>query len=442
MSFFDETGTIKIDAARRAASILISMIQAENQAIGTTGKHQVGLVQFNQTATVLSAISNDLRSVQNSLSNLEPFSATAMADGLRVGIDLLDTEKLSNSFIILLSDGMPNVPLGSFDMLDSITNPEEKAKQDVLDLGKEAGEKGFCVYTVGFGDPTQIGSDSWIDEDFLRSLAQASKCGQYFNARDANQLSNVFINMRHMSMGTILLENSGVISQGQTIDLGKVAIPSNQQQALITLNWPGSRLIPNIIDPEGIPVRPSYPGVSIDTFNTLTSISIDSPKPGDWGISITGEDVPEGIIEYHLAISIRALTIVPTRIDSTPLILIFIIFILVAVGFRISSQNKKIISGGSRPAYLSGIDSILKGKIFTLSACCIIGRGSDCHIKLSDLSVSRHHAQIYYYQRYWVVEDLQSKGGTFVNQRRISREVLHTGDLIQIGNSKFMFHLR
>jgi pSer/pThr/pTyr-binding forkhead associated (FHA) protein len=69
-----------------------------------------------------------------------------------------------------------------------------------------------------------------------------------------------------------------------------------------------------------------------------------------------------------------------------------------------------------------------------------IGRRSDCQLVLHDLSVSRQHASVYLSREGWVIEDLHSKGGTFINRNQITRIVLREGDSIQIGKSTFVFH--
>lgn len=65
----------------------------------------------------------------------------------------------------------------------------------------------------------------------------------------------------------------------------------------------------------------------------------------------------------------------------------------------------------------------------------IIGRQIDCDIVLPDRLVSRHHAQITWDPQHmiYVVEDLRSKNGTFVNGQELSTpHQLQDGDEIQI----------
>jgi pSer/pThr/pTyr-binding forkhead associated (FHA) protein len=62
-----------------------------------------------------------------------------------------------------------------------------------------------------------------------------------------------------------------------------------------------------------------------------------------------------------------------------------------------------------------------------------IGRTSDNDIVLENRGVSRKHAQIEFNDNAAVIMDNESLNGTFVNNRRVSEEVLHDQDIITIG---------
>lgn len=64
-----------------------------------------------------------------------------------------------------------------------------------------------------------------------------------------------------------------------------------------------------------------------------------------------------------------------------------------------------------------------------------IGRGPDNDIVINDHTVSRHHVQlIQHNDGRFSISDIGSKNGTFVNGKRIIREVqLHSEDVVQIG---------
>jgi len=68
-----------------------------------------------------------------------------------------------------------------------------------------------------------------------------------------------------------------------------------------------------------------------------------------------------------------------------------------------------------------------------------IGRSPECEIFLDDVTVSRNHAVLIARAGGYVVEDLGSLNGTFVNRRRIDTAVLHGGDELQIGKYRMTF---
>jgi len=70
----------------------------------------------------------------------------------------------------------------------------------------------------------------------------------------------------------------------------------------------------------------------------------------------------------------------------------------------------------------------------------VLGRMPECTIVVSDLNVSRRHAEVRALGTGFVVADLGSTNGTSVNGVRISGEhPLHDGDVISVGTTHFRF---
>lgn len=63
-----------------------------------------------------------------------------------------------------------------------------------------------------------------------------------------------------------------------------------------------------------------------------------------------------------------------------------------------------------------------------------IGRHPDNDLVLSDLRVSRHHVQLQIRHGKYILYDLQSRGGTYVNGQQIVEHEMQSGDIIRIGN--------
>jgi pSer/pThr/pTyr-binding forkhead associated (FHA) protein len=63
-----------------------------------------------------------------------------------------------------------------------------------------------------------------------------------------------------------------------------------------------------------------------------------------------------------------------------------------------------------------------------------VGRRESCDIQVDNPEVSRQHAYITWNGTRYVVEDLDSANGTFVNEERISGpHILENGDLLRLG---------
>jgi diguanylate cyclase (GGDEF)-like protein len=69
----------------------------------------------------------------------------------------------------------------------------------------------------------------------------------------------------------------------------------------------------------------------------------------------------------------------------------------------------------------------------------VLGRGTDCDIHINDHSVSRRHARIQPVPDGYLVVDLQSTNGTFVNDIAASMHKLRDGDYLRVGNCIYRF---
>jgi len=75
---------------------------------------------------------------------------------------------------------------------------------------------------------------------------------------------------------------------------------------------------------------------------------------------------------------------------------------------------------------------LLKDEVELLSDVTTIGRNSDSDIKIDNAGVSAHHAKIIKEGEAFVIEDTESRNGTFVNGKRISRYLLSDGGEVVI----------
>lgn len=103
---------------------------------------------------------------------------------------------------------------------------------------------------------------------------------------------------------------------------------------------------------------------------------------------------------------------------------------------RDTTPMKKIVTS-SKLVITEGVD---QGKEFSLGTYrTIIGRRETNDIVLTDISVSRRHAQLDHDNGRYVLTDLNSTNGTFVNGQRITKQLLEPGDVITFGTTVCIF---
>ena len=83
-----------------------------------------------------------------------------------------------------------------------------------------------------------------------------------------------------------------------------------------------------------------------------------------------------------------------------------------------------------------------RGKTFTIETETRVGRGAGNDVALSDPRASRRHGQITRQGSQYILVDLGSSYGTFVNNKRIrGGYALKDGDVIKLGETEILFHL-
>lgn len=72
----------------------------------------------------------------------------------------------------------------------------------------------------------------------------------------------------------------------------------------------------------------------------------------------------------------------------------------------------------------------------------VIGRDSLCHLRPHSELVSRRHCAIACWGGRILLRDLKSANGTYLNRRRVNREVeVHDGDILDVGGLSFLFQI-
>ena len=99
-------------------------------------------------------------------------------------------------------------------------------------------------------------------------------------------------------------------------------------------------------------------------------------------------------------------------------------------GFRLDCVATKSDHGA-----LPTRELVVKGK--RTADQLLIGRSEKCDAVLPYPDVSWEHARLSRRSQGWIIQDLNSRNGTWVNEQRITESVVNTGDRIRIGLNRF-----
>ena len=177
MAATDYTPT-RLDAAKNSISDLVSKIGPQNN---------VGVVLFESGATTISYLSPDKAKTVNAILSIEQGQgATAIGDGLALGIDMASSIPDKRGVIILLSDGVHN---------SGFVTPEEATEYAKINRVQ--------IHTIGLGsvEPVFLRDDIYgepqyaeLDEETLVSIAQETG-GNYYKSLDEQTLNEIFFNL-------------------------------------------------------------------------------------------------------------------------------------------------------------------------------------------------------------------------------------------------------
>jgi hypothetical protein len=139
-------------------------------------------------------------------------------------------------------------------------------------------------------------------------------------------------------------------------------------------------------------------------------VRVSALKP----IQINGEIVQEHVLNHGDVISI----------DSSVLH-IFDPKISVAEKQQQTTQSSPVIQH-----YLVAVDPGQEVERIPLDSKLIIGRSIDCDVVMNDHRLSRQHAQITQELEGFVIKDLNSSNGTYVNGKRVVNAKIRDGDTV------------
>lgn len=168
----------RLDAAKNAISDLITRIDYQNN---------VGVVLFESGATTISYLTPDKEKSINAISTIEQGQgATAIGDGLALGIDMASSIPDKKGIVILLSDGVHN---------SGLVTPDEAIEYAKIN--------NIQIHTIGLGstEPVFLRNDIYgepqyaeLDEETLVIISQETG-GNYYKSLDEQTLNEIFVDI-------------------------------------------------------------------------------------------------------------------------------------------------------------------------------------------------------------------------------------------------------
>lgn len=409
-------GGRKIESAKSAALNVVALVEQESKAGG--GAHQLSIVSFSTNSQVELPPGTDYNAARRAITRLSPQANTNIGAGVDSANKQLQSVPAGvPKIMVLMTDGLNNTGMSNDQVLNGPV--------------RQAAIAGTCIFAIGFGDKGKL------DENFLRQIARASSCGHYYYASSGVELQNIYVRSRHQALGTIVAEFKGQVKQGQMVTLGQVPVQPNQAALYATLNWPGSRLDLIVVDPSGQRVDQNYPDAMFSVFERLVYLIVNNPRPGVWTASISGRDVPEGTTDYNAIFSTR---VGPPSIPPSPntgLMIVLVVIIAMLTGGIITLA---FVSSKSSGAMLYVADGqAMRSQLRLNRSVTYIGRDPRSALVIPDPQVSARHAQITRQANVYILYDLNSTNGTFVNSARVRQHQLQDRDRIRIGNTELLF---
>lgn len=452
----DQYGQNKIDAAKNTFSTIIQSIEQE-QSISTIYTDQIALVKFDGSARILSEFTNDYQNIQNVISNLRADGGTNMRDGVAQGISLIETLALQTSGttapnMILMTDGVPTAPGGFSD---------DELRQQINALMPQLQQLGACLYIVPIGNPNAAASDEdFVDIPFLQGLIAQVGCGALYPVTNVADLVATYINIRlQINNSDVIYQDTFNLQANQTITVPTINVLPNTIELRLDTLWGQGTVVTEIFDPNGQPVRQGYPGLQPITLNNLTQYFISNPTPGIWTVRLRGEsDIPpQGtqatVIASQIITPVPTIDVTPvpkpptpTTVDNTPLLILMLLMFMVLVGgvilVLLMVNRNSALSQLDLRAHLVVQNGPAQGLVIPITSDkAMIGRGGRNFVNLRGKDVSRQHAVIRYMDGNFIIEDLDSTVGTYVNNQRIRTAHIQSGDMIRVGSTNMQFNI-
>jgi Mg-chelatase subunit ChlD len=263
----------KITQAKTAAKSYVDILAKDT-------RNTVGLVSYENTATVNSPLTTNYSSVKTQIDSLTAIGSTCTECAiLKANQEIAKSTSSNKKVVVLLTDGKANFIEGGANQVDTAL-AEQKAIAAAI-AGRSA--KGTVFYTIGLGQE--------INASFLQQIA-SSTGGKYFPSPTAAELNNIYKEISEISgLGSVTgvvfndANNNKVLDAGEqklsgwTLELflGGAKTPhtavSDANGFNITGLCNGNYTLKEVVKPgwkPTVPVNPNEYSIVINNGNAIT----------------------------------------------------------------------------------------------------------------------------------------------------------------------------
>jgi VWFA-related protein len=494
----DISGSMKgkpIEEAMRAANALIDQLsQADRAAIIAFADEVQNLdptVLEDGKEIAFTTDKNALRNVINFLDTKIGWD-TPLYDAIYKGVKMVSSEPVGKRAVIVMTDGR-----------DERDNAQGVAVKDAGSLSSpddpinEANRHNIPIFSVGL-----VGLGGKIDEKYLQRLAERTG-GGYQKAPQPEELTPLFENVvNQLKQQYVLAYDSGLpddsnyhsllvrvqLPKGQAFDETKFQISTpvpppptsapepGETQPPVPTSVPETSPVPGTPPPSPVPTPTPKSGLGtiVDTLREKPLLAVvigagvllllallvalvivllrgKGPEEEEWAGEVTDYGTPGGWTPGPAGSGTPIMT--PLSDDKTaaapdswpevtpgptapapgglatgP----------TGPGVPAAGQTRIIERAPQHLAVL--VDKSRPDRKFDLKGMTNIGRGRDNQIVLDDPTVSRNHAWIKAEGDDYLVFDVGSANGTFVNDQRVDEpRRLENRDVVRFGEAKFIF---
>jgi len=409
MLCIDASGTMRgepIEAIKKAILPFIDKIRSVDK---------IAISVYADDYQLLADFTNSKQLLKNTVNNITPKgNFTSLYYGSYKALDeLIKVEDRAGKIMVLMGDGKDENPTGSY------------KENDVIDAAKK---NSIPIFTIGYTKMTEI---------YLQSLERMAEStgGNYYYAPSSDDLKNYYEKLYRQIMNINLLSYMvvGIAGDGNEHNLGIVVKTDQDSQELSA----------KIKTPAGVQAyNPPTPQTTKPKFNPLLLIiiagilvvltaaiflilnynkkqkrlredeirSLEARKNSELeaerqkreALEREKQQQQQGPFEERTLLGQQRKPIESSK-DRT----------MILGATQTATTKSEQARGTLRLEVLFGAN---QGKVFNIDKSgATIGRAGDNNIVFADKTVSSHHARISYVDGFYVIEDLGSLNGTYID---------------------------